>query len=121
MYHFTLEGMECRCDTAEELRAICEDRSTRFVATSPKETTASEDGATRETVATEMATTESPSRRLHRAVARRVFPEQGDIAALPFVEGGLSWTKVKKVGKKLGRTDYRQLRSDLFKRQKMGK
>jgi hypothetical protein len=118
MYHFTLQGMECRCDTADELRAICEDRSAKVAATIPKETT---DEATRETATTGTIATESPTRRLHRAVARQVFPEQDAIAALPFVEGGLSWKVVKRVAKKLGRTDTRLLRSELFKRQKMGK
>jgi len=39
---------------------------------------------------------------------------------LPLVKGGLKWGVVKKVGIKLGRTDTRQLRSDLKERQQMG-
>ena len=43
------------------------------------------------------------------------------VKELPYVEGGITWDVAKKHGKKLGRTDIRQLRSDLKQRQMMGK
>lgn len=103
MYYFKIEGIECSCDTLGELLAAC-----RFGpdVESPKPRANAKANAK----ATTKATTdkvEAPS-------------ETDAIWKLPLIEGGLSWAVVRKVGKKLGRTDYRQLRTDLKKRQRLG-
>ncbi len=117
MYYFTVSGMECRCDTAMELVSLCQAVSCGQSERAPtKETTATTDVATREE-----GTTDGATKELHRAAARRVFPERNAIADLPFVEGGLSWKVVKRIAPKLNRTDIRQLRSDLKARQALGK
>lgn len=45
--------------------------------------------------------------------------DEASIATLPFVKGPLTWKVVKRMGKRLGREDLRQLRSDLFSRKKL--
>jgi hypothetical protein len=47
-----------------------------------------------------------------------IDPPESD---LPVLNGGITWTVAKKWGKKLGRTDIRQLRSDLYQRQQTAK
>ncbi len=116
MYYFTVSGIECRCETAQELVSICAAVCCGQSERAPTATIAKETTATREEGTTETATTA-----LHRAAARRVFPERNAIADLPFIEGGLSWKVVKKIAPKLKRTDIRQLRSDLKARQALGK
>ena len=119
MYYFTIGGLECRCETAEELQAVAE----RPVSTLARAT----------------ATTRAKARRGRRAKSHhRRSPEATEVAAtetgkeagrnskalkdsVPYLEGGITWDVAKKQGKKLGRTDIRQLRSDLKQRQLIGK
>jgi hypothetical protein len=126
MYYFKCADVEVSCDTVLELReAVMIVSELRAKAAKEREATlaleARAKATTTDAATTGTATTETATRHRRTSVARRRFPEQGDIAALPFVEGGLSWKVVKRYGKKLGRDDLRQLRSDLFQRQKMGK
>jgi len=44
-----------------------------------------------------------------------------ELAALPYVKGGVTWEVTHKIGKKLKRTDYNQLRSELFARKQLPK
>ena len=118
MYHFTLGGMECRCDTADELRAICEDRSAKVVATSPKETT---DPILDPSTAREAPRATATARATGGPATDRELSRKEMLMKLPYVKEGLSWKVVHRIAKQLGRTDTRQLRSDLHERKSMGR
>lgn len=118
MYRFNMAGLEMSCDTAQELVAFCNAISVGSEAKAP----------------TAIATIPTAARAKvsHKAKPRALVVEEAPkhrgtsgtgedaIRNLPYISGGLSWGVVKKVAKKLGRDDVRQLRSDLYKRQQMG-
>jgi hypothetical protein len=120
MYHFTLGDMECQCDTPDELRKICEGRSTRFVPICSRET--------RDAIPDPPTAKEST-----KANTREVFgigsgtlpykePSREEVVKeLPYVDEPLTWKVANRWAKKLGRKDVSQLRSDLCARKKMGK
>lgn len=88
MYRFKFKGTDCQCDTADELRQICEE---------PKAVPT----ACRAAVSAPAAA--------------------DSIAKLPFVKGALTWIRVKRVARKLGREDPLRLRSELLIRKKLGR
>ena len=99
-------------ETADKLRAVVG----RPVAT-PKPTATTKAKAKRVRVA-------KVSRR-HKAVATETDTEadtgRNSGKEVPYVEGAITWDVARKYAKKLGRTDVRQVRSDLKQRQKAGK
>lgn len=112
MYYFTIEGMECRCETVAELRAVVAQPA---ATAKPKATTKAKAKMGR-------ATKVSRRRRVPEA-ATEASGETGRNLGdeVPYVKGPITWDVARKHAKKLGRTDVRQLRSDLKQRQKAGK
>ena len=101
MYRFSYAGIECSCDTVEELKAVFDvpEKATK-VARAAKEATVATNGAA------PADTTETAS---------------NSVKDLPYVQGGITWKVAKRVAHQVGRTDIRQVRSDLKARQQMGK
>ena len=146
MYHFRLNGVVCQCDTLGELRAACTEKpigvevDMKVRGLEPewfgdagdklnqllkdKETSAAADTVA---VAAHKRRRRKGSRKIaakidrkHRGIPRIVEKSADDLASLPLIKGGVTWVATKKVAKKLGRIDYRQLRSELFARKKLG-
>jgi hypothetical protein len=107
MYRFVLNGTECQCETAEELRAAVGEGPVRR----PVKKRAYKKRTTKKAK-------KVPTKK------KRTSSQQGyKIADLPYVErkeGGITWAVVKKVAKKYPEVNQRQLRIDLKKRQEMG-
>ena len=119
MYYFTIADMECRCETAEELRAVVGwPVSTPATATTTAKAKRGRPAKVshhrRSPAATEMAATETDK----EAGKGR---NSNVVKDVPYVEGGITWDVAKKHAKKLGRTDIRQVRSDLKQRQLAGR
>ena len=126
MYYFKARGIECSCDTADELLSVLDkqmsdsnpspfDKITQRIRVEVVDPSAGSE--------VEKPVAEKPkSRRKHRRkTAKPVNVDPNAIKDLPYLEGGLDWNVTKKMAKKLKRTDLMQLRSDLFQRQKLGK
>lgn len=121
MYYFTIEGIECHCETADELRAVvgrpvCTPARPRATTTAKAKRGRAKGAATR--VSHHRRPTEAATEVGTEADTGR---NSNVVKELPYVKGGITWAVAKKYGKKLGRTDIRQLRSDLKARQMMGK
>ena len=65
-----------------------------------------------------VAAVSNPKREARYLVNLSKTPQE--LKELPLVRGGVTWAITKRVGKKVGRTDFAQLRSDLAQRKKLG-
>ena len=110
MYYFTIAGMECRCETVEELRAVVGQPTATTKPTATTRAKARKGRASKVSRRAKAAATEGGSE-----------TERGSGKEVPYVEGGITWDVAKKIAKRLHRTDVRQVRSDLKQRQLAGK
>ncbi len=122
MYYFKARGIECSCDSADELFVVLDKMSSDY-----KPSLA--DKISQHLLAVEakselekpVVKKSKPRRKHRRKTGKPVNVDMNAIKDLPYLEGGISWDATKKVAKKLKRTDFMQLRSELFHRQKLGK
>jgi len=112
MYYFTIGGMECRCETVEELRAVVGQPAATTKSTATTRAKAKKGRASKVSRRAKAAATEADS----ETDTRRNSGKE-----VPYVEGGITWDVAKKIAKRLHRTDVRQVRSDLKQRQLAGK
>ena len=112
MYYFTIAGMECRCETVEELRAVVGQPTATTKPTATTRAKARKGRASKVSRRPRAAATEADS---EMDTGRNSGKE------VPYVEGGITWDVAKKIAKRLHRTDVRQVRSDLKQRQLAGK
>ena len=110
MYYFTIAGMECRCETVEELRAVVGQPAATTKSTATTRAKARKGRASKVSRRPKAAATEANKE-----------TERGSGKEVPYVEGGITWDVAKKIAKRLHRTDVRQVRSDLKQRQLAGK
>ena len=118
MYYFTIAGMECRCETAEELRAVVG----QPVSTPARPTATATTRARTGRRAKKSHHRRSPAEAAATAAGTETDTSgNADAKKVPYITGGITWDVAKKHAKKLGRTDIRQVRSDLKQRQLAGR
>ena len=114
MYYFTIGGMECRCETVEELRAVVGQPAATTKSTATTRAKARKGRASKVSRRPKAVATEADSE-TDADTGRNAGKE------VPYVEGGITWDVAKKIAKRLHRADVRQVRSDLKQRQLAGK
>ena len=143
MFHFTLNGTKCGCDTIEELQAALPSPKSGPLGVAVKVFSVmpewlgnagdelnkllagnEEKLAGMKAILSDAKKHDQPTAAVKvaatKALKKNLATSAGvDISKLPLVRGGVTWAVAHKYGKKLGRIDIKQLRSDLFARKKM--
>jgi hypothetical protein len=134
MYYFTMNGVQCSCNTLGELRAavvampVDGRKPAMFVASDesgPHDTWMSWTGDKGEELSVALKHLEKADKKKKRKKRGYTLVEKStsEIKKLPLIDGPITWDVVHKTAKKLGvlgTTNMTQLRSDLFARQKLG-
>jgi len=128
VYHFKLNGVECKCDSLGELLAVVQDKNVEaepvpdfvaWVGTAGDELNAilerhvSKGKKPQKATKKAQKATKKAQKRPGFVPIKRTPEELKD---LPVVKGGVTWAVAKKWAKKMKRDDVAQVRSDLAQR-----